>query len=393
MDKPTEDLYLALQRAWDHFNAALFAGALSPVLITLTRRGQFYGYYHENQFVEAKGERKVHEISLNSAYFGISSPMCVLSTLVHEMVHQWQHDFGKVGKSTVHNREWADKMLALGLCPSDSGLPGGKMTGRRMDHYIIDGGPFHRACEALLAQEFALRWIDRFPAAPPRGALVLYPHPDARQKRLEEERQVLVEAGKSKEEISAALANLEADAVEISRAGDGSLVLAVKVAAEHGATEAAPAGVIGLAELAREILPQEALAGAGEAEIGTLLREHGLGLSTAGAITAGDLQALQKTTTTAAVHPDLVIPPPREPRPKAERPLRLRYTCPACDTQILGGPELSLCCTSASHEGRPVPMVAAKAADSRPATDTGAAAVPAVAKPEPEVEAASEAPF
>lgn len=248
MDKPTEDLYLALQHAWDHFNEALFAGALSPVLITLTRKGQFYGYYHENQFVEAKGGRKVHEISLNSAYFGISSPMCVLSTLVHEMVHQWQHDFGKVGKSTVHNREWADRMLALGLCPSDTGLPGGRMTGRRMDHYIIDGGAFHRACEALLAKEFALRWIDRFPAAPPRGALVLYPHPDQHQKRLDAERQALAEAGKSKEEIREALADLEMDGVAITRAGDGSLVLAVKVAPEAG--EARPSGISGLDERA-----------------------------------------------------------------------------------------------------------------------------------------------
>lgn len=356
MNTPTEDLYLSLQRAWDHFNAALFAGALAPVLITLTRKGQFYGYYHENQFVEARGERKVHEISLNSAYFGISSPMCVLSTLVHEMVHQWQHDFGKVGKSTVHNREWADKMLAVGLCPSDTGLPGGRMTGRRMDHYIIDGGPFHRACETLLAKEFALRWIDRFPAAPPRGALVLYPHPDERQKRLEAERQALAQAGKSKEEIKEALAELEVDAVEITRAGDGSLVLAVKVAPGEG--EERTAGVTGLEELAREILPEAALAGAGTEQITTLLREHGLPeLPADGALSASDLQALQKTTATA-VHPDLVIPPPRELRPKAERPQRLRYTCPACETQIIGGPGLSISCTSAQHEGQAVPMVA-----------------------------------
>lgn len=357
MDKPTEDLYLALQHAWDHFNDRLFGGQLSPVLITLTRKGHFYGYYHENQFVEAKGERKVHEISLNAAYFGISSPMCVLSTLVHEMVHQWQHDFGKVGKSTVHNREWADRMLSIGLCPSDTGLPGGKMTGRRMDHYVINEGAFHRACEELLAKEFSLRWIDRFPSAPPRGALVLYPHPDDRARRLDAEREVLAAAGKSKEEIREELAQLEVDTVEITRAGDGSLVLAVRVAGEAAADR--PAGVTGLAELAREILPAETLANAGEAEIAGLLRERGLaGLPLEGALKAADLEALQKTTT-AMVHPELVIPPPRELRPKVARPQRIRYSCTACETQIWGGPELSISCTSTLHEGKPMPMVVA----------------------------------
>lgn len=358
MATPTEDLYLALQRAWDHFNTALFEGALSPVLITLTRKGQFYGYYHENQFVEARGKRKVHEISLNTAYFGISSPMCVLSTLVHEMVHQWQHDFGKVGKSTVHNREWADKMLAVGLCASDTGLPGGRMTGRRMDHYIIDGGPFHRACEALLAQDFALGWIDRFPAVPPRGALVLYPHPDARDRRIASERQALAAAGKTKEEIQEAIADLEMDAVEIKRAGDGSLVLAVKVT-QQGEVDA-PAGVTGLEMLAREILSEEELAGAGAAEIAILLQEHGLpaGLGPEGTLKASDLAALQKTSS-ATVHPGLVIPPLKELRPRVERPVRLRYACTACATEIWGGPELSVTCTSAAHEGRSMPLVMA----------------------------------
>lgn len=364
MQKPTEDLYLALQRAWDHFNEQLFGGQLSPVLITLIRKGHFYGYYHENQFVEARGERKVHEISLNSAYFGISSPMCVLSTLVHEMVHQWQHDFGKVGKSTVHNREWADKMLSLGLCPSDSGLPGGKMTGRRMDHYVINGGPFHVACERLLAADFALRWIDRFPSAPPRGALVLYPHPDERARRLDAEREVLAAAGKSKEEIREELAQLETDTVEISRAGDGSLVLAVSVLAPGAAARSA--GVSGLELLAQEILAPEALVGAGAAEITTLLRERGLPeLPAEGALKAADLVALQKTTT-AAVHPELVMPPAKELRPKVARPQRIRYTCTVCETQIWGGPELSVSCTSARHEGQSMPMLAG----------TGNAAVP-----------------
>ena len=91
----------------------------------------------------------------------------VLSTLVHEMAHLWQHHFGKPSRSTYHNREWAAKMDTLGLCPSDTGQPGGKRTGQSMSHYVVAGGPFAQACAALLAEGFAISWRDRARAHAP----------------------------------------------------------------------------------------------------------------------------------------------------------------------------------------------------------------------------------
>ncbi len=76
-------------------------------------------------------------------------PRLVISTLVHEMVHLWQQEFGTPSRSGYHNREWAEAMEAVGLMPSDTGLPGGKRTGQRVTHYVVPGGRFEVAFEAM----------------------------------------------------------------------------------------------------------------------------------------------------------------------------------------------------------------------------------------------------
>src|SRR5262245_50122233 len=53
------------------------------------------------------------------------------------MVHCWQEHFGKPGRARYHNHEWADKMEALGLMPSDTGEENGKRVGQRVRHYVI----------------------------------------------------------------------------------------------------------------------------------------------------------------------------------------------------------------------------------------------------------------
>jgi hypothetical protein len=74
------------------------------------------------------------------------------------MVHCWQRHFGKVGRGAYHNKEWAARMVSVGLMASDTGEAGGKTTGQRMTHYIIDSGAFDRAAETLLATGFQLHW-------------------------------------------------------------------------------------------------------------------------------------------------------------------------------------------------------------------------------------------
>ena len=160
---PTGQLYPELQRAYAFFNARLFEGALPSVLITLQRRPHTEGYWSAQRFANRDGTR-AGELALNPCYFAVRSLVVILSTLVHSQVHVWQTYFGKPGRRGYHNREWADKMLALGLHPSSTDRPGGAQTGEHVGHYIVPDGPFERAAAQLIAQdEFALTWYDRFP--------------------------------------------------------------------------------------------------------------------------------------------------------------------------------------------------------------------------------------
>ena len=153
---PTDAQFAAFQNLWAFFNQALFLGVLQPVLLNFSRAANTFGFFAPLRW-ESNGET-THEISLNPAYLRHREPRAVVSTLVHEMVHAFQAQFGKPGRGGYHNQEWADKMEAIGLMPSSTAAPGGKRTGDRVSHYIIEGGPFARAFAAM-PQEFLLPWL------------------------------------------------------------------------------------------------------------------------------------------------------------------------------------------------------------------------------------------
>jgi len=161
--RPTEEAYAELQQAYDHFNAQLFESRLPGALLTLQREKDTFGYFSRNRFVGRKQGQRVDEIALNPSYFAVVPLVEVLQTLVHEMVHQWQHHFGSPGRSRYHNHEWAAKMESIGLMPSSTGKPGGRKVGDRVADYAIEGGRFLQACEVLIAGKFSVTWLDRFP--------------------------------------------------------------------------------------------------------------------------------------------------------------------------------------------------------------------------------------
>jgi hypothetical protein len=72
------------------------------------------------------------------------------------MVLCWQWKRGTAPKRTYHNKEFAAKMKAIGLYPSNSGMVGGRETGAHMEHYIIDGGAFDQSYQRLKATGFKL---------------------------------------------------------------------------------------------------------------------------------------------------------------------------------------------------------------------------------------------
>jgi hypothetical protein len=159
MDRPTEQISRDFQDAYDYFNRTLFSNSLPNCLITMQRKARSYGYFRCQPFVNRAGEH-TDEISLNPMYFASRTDCGVLSTLVHEMAHLRQYHFGQPGRRGYHNRPWANEMIGIGLYPSATGNPGGKETGYRVSHYIVEHGRFDVACAALLSDGFHLSWIE-----------------------------------------------------------------------------------------------------------------------------------------------------------------------------------------------------------------------------------------
>lgn len=149
---PTQATYGDLNRAYAFFNDKLFGNRLPNCLITLQRHKGAYGYFSPERFGSKAGEI-VDEIALNPAHFGRSA-RDILGTLVHEMTHLEQQHFGKPSRGGYHNKQWAIYMHAVGLQASDTAAPGGKETGGKVSHYIIEGGPYAVAFAELEAQGF-----------------------------------------------------------------------------------------------------------------------------------------------------------------------------------------------------------------------------------------------
>jgi len=157
----TSKTYEDIQTAYNHFNSELFNNTLPEVLLTLVPHKSAYGYFRHEAFTvtdKATGKTKkinimgkskdiIHELALNPFSFGGRTDDQIMSTLVHEMVHLWQSLHGTPPKKAGHNREWADKMKSVGLQPSTTGQPGGKETGRRCSHYIIENGLFAKSAK------------------------------------------------------------------------------------------------------------------------------------------------------------------------------------------------------------------------------------------------------
>lgn len=140
--KTLDDLYR-------FYNQAIFGGELSDCIVNMSRHGGAYGFFAANRWRgENETKKIIHEISINPDFMN-RDDIEWHSTLVHEMCHLWQEDFGKPSRGGYHNRQWADKMIQVGLMPTDTGEPGGQLTGQRVTHYIIPDGKFEQVFKTL----------------------------------------------------------------------------------------------------------------------------------------------------------------------------------------------------------------------------------------------------
>lgn len=161
--KPTDELYQSLQSAYQHFNGELFESQLPEIIFTVQRQKGVLGYFAPERWSSVEGKH-CHEIAINPSHLGQSRTIDVLQTLVHEMAHCWQHCFGTPSRGNYHNKEWAYKMIDIGLQPTSTGLPGGNIVGPQMSDYPIENGRFLEACDALVSNKsFTIPWIDRRP--------------------------------------------------------------------------------------------------------------------------------------------------------------------------------------------------------------------------------------
>lgn len=146
-DSPTQEQFTAYELMFTHFNKVLFDYKLPAVFLNFSRKTKTNGFFAPQRWNKADAIK--HEISLNPTTLHERKPIAVASTLVHEMCHLWQQEFGKPSRSGYHNQEWAARMESVGLIPSDTGEPNGKRCGQRVTHYILEGGVFEHAFKEL----------------------------------------------------------------------------------------------------------------------------------------------------------------------------------------------------------------------------------------------------
>lgn len=149
---PTLEQFNAMQNAYTYFNKVLFGGDLPSVILNLSRKSKAAGFVAPFRWRSAEAaagsKGTVHELSINPEILCMNA-VEVYSTLVHEMCHIWQHEFGEPTRNGYHNKEWAAKMESVGLIPSDTGKEGGARTGQHMGDYPEAGGRFLQALEQM----------------------------------------------------------------------------------------------------------------------------------------------------------------------------------------------------------------------------------------------------
>jgi predicted SprT family Zn-dependent metalloprotease len=137
-------------------------------MILLHRHRSAFGYFWADRFGQNGSKTTVHEIALNPSHIRVRKPKETFSTLVHEMVHQFQQEHGKPPKGAYHNKQWAEMMKDVGLYPSDTAKPGGAETGRYVSHYIVPEDPFCRAYEKF-SKKYDMSLFGDLPDAKKKG--------------------------------------------------------------------------------------------------------------------------------------------------------------------------------------------------------------------------------
>jgi hypothetical protein len=154
----------------DWMRAELFAGKLPEVVLSFdVTDKRTLGHYH----LKRNGLGVRWAINLNPIH--LARPLYqVLSTLLHELAHAWQHGWGSPSKPPHHNKEFRELCAMLGIPTDEGGHDQGVRGGTPFEDYCRRHGvPFPAD-----AQEEAAPGADEPPKPPPP----LLPEPPARPK-------------------------------------------------------------------------------------------------------------------------------------------------------------------------------------------------------------------
>jgi len=159
---PTKQQFNAFENAYEYFNVVLFQKQLPPVILNLSRKSKAMGFVAPFRWRAADTDgtdrnSRLHELSINPEILAMDL-IEVYSTLVHEQCHIWQHTHGMPSRPGYHNKEFAEKMISVGLMPSTTGKPGGKTVGQKMSDYPIENGRFLAALDNM-PDEFKMPFV------------------------------------------------------------------------------------------------------------------------------------------------------------------------------------------------------------------------------------------
>lgn len=158
--EPTKEFYDLFQKIFDYFNEHLFENKLPNCMIVITRKKNVFGHYAKGRWINNENV-KTDELAINPMMFNDKPLLEIFQTMVHEMCHLWQDYFGTSSRRTYHNKQWGEKMISIGLMPSNTGEKGGKTTGQQMMEYAIPDGVFLEYSNKLIQTTlFKKIWFD-----------------------------------------------------------------------------------------------------------------------------------------------------------------------------------------------------------------------------------------
>jgi hypothetical protein len=136
---PSVEQSESLIQAFDYLNKELFKGILARPMLIFTRNPKILGgYYSAQKWFNPAGDG-VDEIAINANSMIEGDEIELFQVLIHEMSHQWQENYGSPGRGGYHNREWADKVLEIGLKPINVQDPDAE-TGDSISTVLVKGG-------------------------------------------------------------------------------------------------------------------------------------------------------------------------------------------------------------------------------------------------------------